>query len=94
MQKAKLITHILFPVFIGLIIGGIIASNNAAWICGIIFLILDIIVGISLQYYNTKKSVHVDNDDAEVADFLKQLKYNLQNDNWNNMSDEIGRAHV
>lgn len=51
MKIAKTITHILFPIFIGLIIGGAIKDNSAAWISGIVLIIIDIIVGIVLQYF-------------------------------------------
>jgi hypothetical protein len=37
-------------VFIGLIIGGIIAGERAAWVAGIILLVADILLGLILQY--------------------------------------------
>lgn len=54
MKTAKTITHILFPVFIGLIIGGAIFNNTAAWVSGLVLLIVDIIVGIAIQYFMQK----------------------------------------
>lgn len=54
MKIAKTITHILFPVFIGLIIGGAIFNNTAAWVSGLALLIVDIIVGIAIQYFMQK----------------------------------------
>ncbi|MDE7439562.1 MAG: hypothetical protein K2N23_03545 [Clostridia bacterium] len=54
MKTAKTITHILFPVFIGLIIGGAIFKNTSAWVSGIVLLIIDIIVGVILQYFIQK----------------------------------------
>lgn len=50
MKTVKTITHIFIPLFIGLIIGGAVAGNKSAWIIGLILLVVDILVGISLQY--------------------------------------------
>ena len=49
-KRVKTITHIFIPLFIGLIIGGAVAGNKSAWIIGLILLVVDILVGISLQY--------------------------------------------
>ena len=60
MRNFKTVTYILATLFLGLIIGGAIADNRAAWISGLVLLIIDIIVGISIQYHieqhNTKSS--------------------------------------
>lgn len=45
-----MITHILLPLFLGLIVGGLIGGSPAIWITGIALLVLDIIVGVALQY--------------------------------------------
>lgn len=50
MKTIKTITQLMIPIFLGLIIGGAVAGNSAVWICGLVFLIIDIIVGISIQY--------------------------------------------
>ncbi len=50
MDKAKTLTHILFPLFLGFIVGGAIADNTSLLIWGIVLLVLDIVVGIVLQY--------------------------------------------
>lgn len=55
MQKIKTATHVLAMVFFGLLVGGAIAGNKAAWICGLIFLILDVICGIAIQYFCDKQ---------------------------------------
>lgn len=55
MQKIKTATHVLAMVFLGLLVGGAIAGNKAAWICGLIFLILDVICGIAIQYFCDKQ---------------------------------------
>lgn len=53
MQKIKAATYVLAMLFLGLLIGGAIAGNKAAWICGLVFLILDVICGIAIQYFAT-----------------------------------------
>lgn len=55
MQKIKTATHVLAMVFLGLLVGGAIAGNKAAWICGLVFLILDVICGIAIQYFCDKQ---------------------------------------
>ncbi|MBR7111676.1 MAG: hypothetical protein IKC75_01965 [Clostridia bacterium] len=49
MNTAKTVTHLLFPLFIGLIIGGIIVGSTASVVWGILLLIADIVVGVCLQ---------------------------------------------
>ena len=49
MQKIKAATYVLAMLFLGLLIGGAIAGNKAAWICGLVFLILDVICGITIH---------------------------------------------
>lgn len=56
MNVAKLITHILFPVFIGLIIGSAISGNSTLLVWGIVLLVLDIIIGVVLQHAIDKES--------------------------------------
>ena len=43
------LTHILFPLFVGFIIGGVISGDSGFLTFGIILLVLDIIIGIALQ---------------------------------------------
>ena len=50
MRVLLTLTHILTMVFIGLIIGGIIAGERATWVAGIILLVADIVLGLILQY--------------------------------------------
>ena len=50
MKNAKTLTHLLFPLFIGMIIGALILGSSAFLIWGIVLLILDIAVGIFLQH--------------------------------------------
>ena len=54
MKKAITVTHILCPIFIGLIICGII-TDNPIWVLGLIYLIADVIVGIVLQHLLEKR---------------------------------------
>jgi len=45
------LTHLLFSVFIGMIIGGLIFGSKATWVAGIILLIVDMVIGMILQYF-------------------------------------------
>lgn len=54
MKGLVTVTHILFPVFIGLTIGGFIFGEPAVWGLGIVLIILDIVVGIILQYIHER----------------------------------------
>lgn len=56
MNVAKLITHILFPVFMGLIIGSAVSGNSTLLVWGIVLLVLDIILGVALQHAIDKES--------------------------------------
>ena len=55
MRNLITLTHILSLLFLGLIVGGIIAGNSAAWGWGIALLVIDVIAGIVLQYYEENK---------------------------------------
>ena len=50
MNGAKTLTHLLFPLFIGFIIGGAISGSTTLWVLGIILLVIDVIAGIALQH--------------------------------------------
>lgn len=56
MRNLLTITYILPSLFIGLIIGGAIAENSAAWISGLVLLAADIILGCSLQFFTENRS--------------------------------------
>ena len=45
------LTHLLFTVFIGVIIGGIIIGSQTTWVTGIILLVVDMLLGMILQYF-------------------------------------------
>ena len=51
MRTILKMTYILPMLFIGLIIGGAVAGDKPAWVSGLVLLLLDIVVGIALQYY-------------------------------------------
>ena len=51
MRTLLKMTYILPMLFIGLIIGGAVAGDKPAWVSGLVLLLLDIVVGIALQYY-------------------------------------------
>lgn len=55
MILALRITHILFPFFVGMIIGGLIVHSPAFWITGIALVVLDFIIGSILQYLVEQK---------------------------------------
>lgn len=44
MSKIKTFMFFLIPFFLGLIIGGAVAGNKAAWISGLVLLILDLVI--------------------------------------------------
>lgn len=106
MKTAKTITHILAPLFVGLIIGGAIAKNTAAWVSGLVLLIVDIIVGIILQYFNDRQ---VSNDNwnnltfdekRKIAhDSVEQAKQSMRNEGIDvdgeieRFCDEFNREH-
>ena len=70
MKTAITITHILFPFFIGGIIGGAVTGNNAVCYNCIILTVMDAIVGITLQYYFEKRL---------SADLMKALSFSEEN---------------
>ncbi len=51
MRTLLKMTYILPMLFIGLIIGGAVAGDKPVWVSGLVLLLLDIVVGIALQYY-------------------------------------------
>lgn len=57
MNGAKKLTHILSPLFLGLLIGGAIFGNTPALVWGIVLLILDVIAGCVLQYMTDRRAV-------------------------------------
>lgn len=84
MRTAIKITHWLGPFFIGLIIGGAIFKNTATWVSGLILLSLDIIIGITLQYFLDKPSYHddfnkfiIEERNAIMRDNLEQAKQDM-----------------
>lgn len=87
MHTVKTITHILFPIFLGLIVGGAILDNTAAWVSGIVLLILDMIVGIGIQYL-TEKYAAAKNRNNDYSAFIEQLKRNYSDDDATNLSIE------
>lgn len=77
MKTAKTITHVLFPLFIGLIIGGAITSNTAAWLSGLVLLIIDILIGITLQYY-IEKPIYNNFDNLYFEEISKSIHANAE----------------
>lgn len=74
----RTITLLLFPVSIGLIIGGAVAGNPM-WIVGLILLIVDSVVGITIQYRidnpsSSSGSKRIDNTPPSSSN--KKLDYN------------------
>ena len=55
MRNLITLTHILLPLFLGMIVGGIVAGSSAMWGWGIVLLIVDVIAGIAMQYHEENK---------------------------------------
>lgn len=87
MNIAKLITHILFPVFIGLIISSAVIGNSTLLVWGIVLLVLDIIIGVALQYAIDKKTCK---DDWHSLSFeqKREIAHNLVEKVKQDMRDE------
>lgn len=71
------LTHILFPIFIGVLIGGMVTDSVRTIVWGIILIVIDIIVGINLQVAvdekeKTKKSWD-DMSSTEKLNYIKSL---------------------
>lgn len=49
------VTYLLFALFLGMIVGGFALGNNTVGIIGVVFAIVDAIVGISLTYFKNKR---------------------------------------
>ncbi len=49
------ITYILFALSVGMIIGGFAFGNNTVGIIGVVFAVVDIIVGITMTYFKNKR---------------------------------------
>ena len=87
MKVAKVLTHILFPLFVGLIIGGAIRGNTSLIVLGIVLLVLDIIIGVALQRAIEKESY---NDDWNSLSFeeKREIAHNLVEKAKQDMRDE------
>lgn len=86
MKKVKTLTHILFPLFVGLIIGGAVSGNIALLIWSIILLVADIIVGIVLQYLIEKR----DRDDEFDSLFYEENRA-MANDSVDTVKQNTGK---
>lgn len=74
MNKIKTITAILFQFFLGLIIGGAVAGNKAAWISGLVLLILDLVIMyIAFATYPFKVKKLVSNPNATAYFTLSEI---------------------
>lgn len=65
MQKVKTATYIIAMVCLGMIIGGAIEKVTAIWVVGLVLLILDIIIGIAIQYKMDNESKSEEANTAE-----------------------------
>ena len=54
----KIITLLLFPLFIGMIIGGFASGNTAMGVVSIILLVIDIILGCVFNFLHAKKEAN------------------------------------
>ncbi len=55
MHKAITVTHILFSIFSGMVVGAVIKGKSSFLILSVILLVTDIVVGITLQYLVSKR---------------------------------------
>ena len=55
MHKAITVTHILFSIFGGMVVGAVIKGKSSFLILSVILLVTDIVVGITLQYLVSKR---------------------------------------
>lgn len=87
MNGAKTLTQILFPLLIGLIIGGAVSGTSSLLIWGIVLLVLDIIIGVALQHAIDKESY---NDDWNSLSFeqKREIAHNLVEKAKQDMRDE------
>ena len=87
MNGAKTLTQILFPLLVGLIIGGAASGNSSLLIWGIVLLVLDIIIGVALQHAIDKESY---NDDWNSLSFeqKREIAHNLVEKTKQDMRDE------
>ena len=65
MQKVRTATYIIAMVCLGMIIGGAIEKVTAIWVVGLVLLILDIIIGIAIQYKMDNESKSEEANTAE-----------------------------
>lgn len=49
------ITYIVFPLSVGMIIGGFALGNNTVGIIGVVLAVVDIMVGITMTYFKNKR---------------------------------------
>lgn len=75
MRRFITLTHILFPLFVGFIIGGAISGNSGFLTFGIILLVMDVIIGITLQNVFDRSSYSNNNEFSNehqkvISDFL------------------------
>ncbi len=84
MKGAKTVTHLLFPLFTGMIIGGALSENRAMWVCGGVLLLLNIIVGVSLQY-----KIERTDDDWRLTESTGEA---MDNDDWHLSKRETEEA--
>lgn len=79
------LTHLLFPILIGLIVGAAIGGSTSILVFGIILLIVDIIIGIVLQYLVNKETYKDDwnnlslrEKESIVHDILEEIQQNMR----------------
>lgn len=89
MEKIKSATYFCAMLFFGLIIGGAIKGNTSAWVSGLVLLIVDIGIGISIQYFINKS--HQKTTWSELSENEKKL---FQQEPSKKIHDELQRKGV
>ena len=73
-ENLKKFTHIMFSVLLGALFGGIITERKSVWVTCLILLILDVIVGITLQYLLDNPKTPTVNNSVNEANFNNLAK--------------------
>ncbi len=76
MRTFRTITCLLFPILLGLFLCGLFADNKALWISGIVLLVVDVISGITTQYFIDRNTLYLsyrkseDEEDDDGDEFV------------------------
>lgn len=84
--------YFLLMLFLGLMIGGLISGNNTLVVVSVVFIVLDIIIGITIKYNQQKKNdwntLSFAEKRAEVQKHLGIAKTQIKEDGIDKREDE------